>query len=221
MAEEVTRLAPLTTSIFRGGLCGVVADTTYAPLAGAEVRAMAANAFATSDSAGAFFVDLKQGEYAVVVFKKGYTREVVSVSIPADSGRRIAVWLSKADGSDNRLAADLDDMRWRKLLTPGSRYKVLTREGMAASSMDLEQAIRMKAIGNINPDCSVAVGGKSFSVPLWSLQKEDIEFMEILMGSPFSKRGQTSMIAGSKPISAQVTPQPADCQVTLIAWLRK
>jgi hypothetical protein len=223
MAEEATHLAPLTTSIFRGGLSGTVSDTTYMLLPGAEVRAQAANAVSTTDSAGEFFLDLKKGEYAVVVQKKGYARQVVSVSIPADSGRKIAVWLGKADGWDNRMAEGLDNMRWRMLMTPGSRYKVLTHEAMAATSMDLEQSIRMKAVSNINPDCDVELGGSGgVSVPLWSLQKEEVEFMEIMLGSPFSKRGQTSMTAGaSKPISAQVQKQPANCQVSLIAWLRK
>jgi hypothetical protein len=221
MAEEATHLAPLTTSVFRGGLSGTISDTTYMLLPGAEVRAQAANAVATTDSAGEFFLDLKKGEYAVVVQKKGYGRQIVSVSIPADSGRKIAVWLGRADGWDNRMASDLDDMQRRKLLLPGSRYKVLTHEGLSSTSMNLEQSIRVKSVANVSDECDVMIGGSGgVTVPLWSLQKEEVEFIEIVLGNPFSKRGTTDPKVTAQ-MSPQVIKQPANCQAALIAWLRK
>jgi hypothetical protein len=225
MAEETVGLDPMITSIFRGGLSGVVADSTYKPLFDVEVRANATNKWAYTDSTGSFFIDLKPGSYAVIVHKKGFARQIVSVTIPADSGRQIAVWLNKADGYENRRAEAIDGMRWRGVMSPKTRYAVMTREDLAKTSMNIEQAVRIKGIGSIAEDCDVGVMGPDgigYPAPLWSISKDEIELLEIMGDSPFSKRGQTSML--SRPAMSQPGLKPnksaPGCEVHLMVWLR-
>jgi hypothetical protein len=228
MSEETVGLPTMVTSIFRGGLSGIVADTNYRPIRDAEIRINAANKYAYTDSTGSFFIDLKPGSYAAIVGKKGFGRQVVSVTIPPDSGRQIAVWLTKADGWDFRRAADLDGLRYRGAMLPKSQYSLMTREDLAGTSMDLYQAVRIKGIGAVNEFCDVGIAGdgSGYSVPLWSLDKSEIEMLEVVAAPIFSTRGQTSMMGASKPIG-QAGVRKANlggasgCDVTLIAWLRR
>ena len=80
-------LAPVVTVSARGGLSGVIGDTAYHALPGAQISVLASQYHTTADSLGGFFLPLKPGKYMVSVKRDGYMPRLTSVSIPPDSGR--------------------------------------------------------------------------------------------------------------------------------------
>jgi hypothetical protein len=100
----------------------------------------------------------------------------------------------------------------------------MSREQLASTSMSIDQAVSIKGIGRVNPDCDVGVmdHGRAYPAPLWSIRKDEIELLEIVGHSPFSRRGQTSMLerpAMNQPGLTQNRPA-AGCEVGIIVWLR-
>src|SRR5690242_16529370 len=93
----VRRLQPLptvVTSAPRGGLSGVIGDSSYNILQGAEVTMLATDHRAITDSTGSFFMAAKPGRYMVRVQHQGYASRLIGVTIPQDSGRRILIGLA-------------------------------------------------------------------------------------------------------------------------------
>lgn len=78
----------------RGGLSGVIADTTLKALANVTVTVVGGNAKVKTDSLGKFYVPLKEGSYMLRIERDGFDRQVVGVAIPKEEGREIAVWLN-------------------------------------------------------------------------------------------------------------------------------
>ena len=78
-------LPAVVTSAARLGLSGVVADTSFASLAGAEVRVLATGLRTDTDSAGSFFLPAPAGKYMVTITKPRFRERVVSVSIPPEA----------------------------------------------------------------------------------------------------------------------------------------
>src|SRR5262249_1027034 len=87
-------LLPVISSATRGGLSGVVGDTGFRPLPGAEVRIIGHSDIALTDSAGAFYMPVRPGKYTVAISEPGYDFKVVGVIVPSDSGRRITAYLT-------------------------------------------------------------------------------------------------------------------------------
>ena len=145
MAVAVSPLPAVISSASRLGLGGFVADRSHRPVPGAEVRIIGNGLRTSTDSAGAFFLGAKSGHYAVAVSKEGYGTQMLGVTIPADSGREIAVWLGAPPLNKNRYAAELDEMRWRAV--ESSHYAVRTSEDLARSGLDLQQQIFAAALG--------------------------------------------------------------------------
>lgn len=63
LAVAPRTLPAVITSASRGGLSGTVGDTAHAPIADAEVTVLGQNLRVSTDSSGAFFVDVKPGRY--------------------------------------------------------------------------------------------------------------------------------------------------------------
>jgi hypothetical protein len=219
---EIQGLAPVITSVFRGGISGVVGDTALAAVAGAEVRVLGENLMAHTDSTGAFFFDVKPGRYTVVAKKKGYGPQVIGVNVPKDSGRKVVVRLGSPPRNPNKMLDAIEGMRWNILMTPSFRYHRLTAEDFANSSLSLEQQIRVTGRQNVLDDCPVAVAGMGFALPLHMIDKQDIALLEIV-GAPIrAPRSAPTSINGNKGISLQQSPGPAptrDCP-GLLAFMK-
>jgi hypothetical protein len=217
---EPEPLAPLVTSVPRGGLAGTVGDASYAMLPGAQVGAIGGGRTAITDSAGNFFLDLKPGTYGLQVGKKGYGTRFVSVTIPKDSGRKVTIWLMPTTpGQQRRQAYGHDSLRWR-LLEKGTFHNLFSAEDLSKTSMDVAQVVANRVVAPPNDNCEAIVDGE-YPLPLWAIDKSEIELMEVYPHSMHSPRGVTSMRAGSSsPIKAQQTRQSA-CSAEIFVWLKK
>jgi hypothetical protein len=182
LQSEAQGLAAMITSVPRGGLSGVVGDTTYAVVPGAEVRLLGDGKWAITDSAGGFFIPVEKGIYPVMVSKKGYGPQVLSVRVPQDSGRKIAVWLGAPGRNPNTFKLHIEDMRQRILRTPAHRYRQVTSEDLASSELSLVQLVRVAGRGPADDDCEAFVAGTRMQLPLYMFDKNDIAMMEIVGG---------------------------------------
>jgi len=172
------RLLPVVTSARRLGLGGVVGDSLYKPLAGAEVRVLAGSAPVLTDSAGGFFIPLKPGPHTFVVSKAGYGRQLVSVRIPKDSGREVAVWLGPMPRNPNRLLAAYEDMRDRLLKANPNRSALVSAEELD-QKYDVFFAAQAAIRNRIPDDCRAIIDGGPYTLPLAAIQKEEVAAMEI------------------------------------------
>jgi hypothetical protein len=217
LIPDVKALQPMITSVFRGGLSGVIGDTTYAMVPGAEVRIMGMGLWTHSDSSGAFYLPVKKGTYAVVVTKKPYGQQLLSVTVPEDSGRKIAVWLGSRPRNANTLAIELDGIRQRVMRTPQFRYHIVSAEELSSTEMSLTQAVRVAGRTNVQDDCEAKIGGEPLAkIPLYMLAKDEIAMMEVVT-APLTKGSQ---IARTPAPGGFGTRRLSDCP-TVIVWLKR
>jgi hypothetical protein len=225
-------LAPIVSSVARGGLSGVIGDTAFNVVEGATIAVVASDHRAVSDSLGRFFIDLHPGRYMVRVTHTGFVSRMMSVTIPNDSGRRLAVWL--APGSLGEAAKDswmLDDLSYR-LAIRTSMSKLYTREDL--SNMPMTELTQITLVGGGIPqrdDCPAFIDGGPQFAPLWSIPAADIETVEIYppkslpaSGASTLRRPPTTSMRENPSIRAQ-RPTSAggrdDCPVLVFVWLRK
>lgn len=93
MTRAPFSLPSVITMANRGGLSGVIADTGFRPLRGVKVSIQGARVLMETDSAGTFYAPVEPGRYLVVLRGKGFARQIISVTVPKDSGRQIAAWM--------------------------------------------------------------------------------------------------------------------------------
>lgn len=198
MAVATRPLPAMISSASRIGLGGFVADGSQRPVPGAEVRIIGNGLHTITDSAGGFFLPTGKGHYAVTVSKPGYGTEMLGVTIPADSGREIVVWLGNPPVNKNRYADELDQMHWRSVQTPPSRYAVRTSEDLARSGRDLQQEILAAARG-VGKMCGPSrIVGKAYDVPADMIEKSEVALLEvitILPGKPGQRTGPPCAMA--------------------------
>jgi hypothetical protein len=216
LIPEPRALPAIISSVARGGISGVVGDSTYEVLRGAEVRAVAGGEHAVTDSAGGFFLDLKAGTYVLTVKKEGYGTQFISVTIPKDSGRQVAVWLASPPHNPVFLEQALEAMRTRVLLAkqggafdaPGSpnRARMVSSEQLAKNPGDLASALQAAASSRIDPNCEVVVDGGLYSLPLSMIDKENVAFAEIYLEKP-TRGGVNSMPTANKSTTAIMAPK--------------
>ena len=185
LIPEPRELPALVASAKRLGLSGIVGDSNYKPLADAEVRVMSAGLHVLTDSAGAFHLPVPKGTYPVWVSKPGYARQLVSVTIPADSGREIAVWLGPPLPNANAVAARIDEMRTRILWARPNRSALVSAEQITRSGASLNGILVAQARAPVKDDCPARIDGTDFTLPLYMIDKADVLMMEIyLAGTP-------------------------------------
>ena len=211
-------LAPVITAVKRGGLGGLVGDSTYKMIAGAEVRAVAGGARAVTDSNGAFFLDLKPGSYPITVKKEGYGIQLLSVTVPKDSGRQIAVWLSSPPRNARRVAAAIEDsMKFRMTFKArAAHFKLLSSEDLVKSPTDILATVGSKAVTTVSPECDAIIDGGPYKVPLYTIDKAEIAAMEVYV-IPESSRGPRSMNPRG---TSGGSGSARDCKVEVYVWLK-
>jgi carboxypeptidase family protein len=174
----------MISSASRLGLGGFVADGSHRPIPGAEVYITGTGKRTTTDSTGAFFLGVKSGHYAVAVSKEGYGKQLLGVTIPADSGREIAVWLAAPPLNANRYADELEQMRSRSLRLPASRYAIRTSEDLARSGRDLLQEIlAVSGAGKLCPNAIHGVG-QDYNVAGNMPHKSEVAMLEVITDWP-------------------------------------
>ncbi|MEO5567537.1 MAG: carboxypeptidase regulatory-like domain-containing protein [Gemmatimonadaceae bacterium] len=202
------RLLPMVTSAKRLGLGGVIGDSLYKPLAGAEVRVLAGSSPVLADSTGGFFIPLKPGPYTIVVSKAGYGRQIVSVTIPKDSGREVAVWLGPVPRNPNRLLAAYQDMRDRLLNANPSRSALISAEELG-KNYDAFFAAQAAIRNRIPPDCRAIIDGGPYTLPLAAIPKEDVAAIEIYQISIARARPSVDRRGSSGGRTFSTAPPPA------------
>ena len=212
LVPYVYSLSPVVSAAVRSGLSGVVGDTTYRSIEGAEVAALATDKRAQTDSVGSFYLPLGPGQYVVRVTGAGFSIRLISVTIPRDSGRRLVVWMTPTTGSSAREFANIFDLNSR-LLRRGPMSKLYTREDIVhMNPTDLRQLLVVGSGGPVRDDCRAIIDGGPSTAPVWAIALEDIEMVEIhqLTVPGAIVRGRAG---ASRP--------PSGCSATIYVWLRK
>jgi hypothetical protein len=215
-------LAPVVTSSTRGGLSGVIGDTAYNIIKGADVWVIATSHRATSDSMGRFFIDIRPGKYMIQVSRAGYASRMISVSVPPDSGRRVVAWLAPAShGGSNMDHLKVLELNSRLDTLVPARSKLFTREDI--TRIGYEELLDMARAGAGSPvsaSCPALIDGGPERIPLWGLSAADLEYVEVYLAKP--PRPPSDVLHNRPgrigPISKSST---MDCPVTVFAWLRK
>jgi len=212
----------------RGGLSGVIGDTAYRALKDVETAVMGGAYRTATDSIGTFFQPLKPGSYMLQLKLDGFTRQLVSVTVPKEEGRRMAAWMIPESGHSNNLEAkEVFELNQRVMRVSTASSKYFSREELEKQNLPDLQAFALRwAPGTINGDFVVSLNGSAVTVPLGTLTTDALEFVEVYLPSKIgSVRGGTSISGAPTKITTSTGWQPAisrDCgNLSLIAWLRK
>lgn len=204
------RLAPVITSVSRGGLGGIVTDGKSAPLKGATVRVFGGAARSVTDSAGEFFMDVKPGSFMVRVTSPGHTSRLVSVTIPQGSGRQIVIALEPGKPSSAREEIEMENLR-RRLVWKVSPAAFFGREKLdQLTNKRLVTLVRSVNPNPLSDACFAVVNGGTDVVPLWYLDADELEAVEVypqgtLNYLDLGARRQKSIILG-RSVSSSALP---------------
>jgi len=186
MLPVPTALLPVISSAVRGGLSGVVGDTAFHPLPGAEVHLVGHSDMTVTDSTGAFYMPARPGKYTVSISQPGYDFKVIGVIIPPDSGRRITAYLAPQSHPPSVLEVhNLEDFATRMAWRTVQNSKVFTRAELEEKGVDWVQDAVQMASGwlagtvDFDHDCVAIKNGGPATISLQSLMVEEIETVEV------------------------------------------
>jgi hypothetical protein len=197
-------LPAVVTAVARLGLWGVVADTAFNVLQGADVTVLGQGMSITTDSLGAFYVPVKEGKYMVSVSKVDFKERVFSVSIPSDSGRRVTISLQPGGPAAKERAWNTIDLAGRMAWTKPGQSALYTREQMDklgiewASDAIIGGLVRAGRGGERpDPACYALVDGGPGMTKIGELSAEELESIEVYPD------------AGRQTIGLGTAPRPA------------
>lgn len=221
LVSEARTLAPIISSVSRSGLAGIVGDSTYKALAGAEVRAVGENRVTETDSTGSFYLPLKPGTYAIWVIKKGFDRQTLSVTIPPDSGRQVAVWLGSPRPDKNRFASNMAAMQGRLLNSSPMYASLVSSETIARFSTDLAGVAQAESKGGrVTDDCEAVIDGGPLTLPLYMVDKADVAMMEVYLPRQ-TRNAQTSIMSGVTRAPTSVGARSGGhCTAKVYVWMK-
>ena len=179
-------LLPVISSAARGGLSGVVGDTAFHPLPGAEVHVVGHSDFTLTDSTGAFYLPVRPGNYTVSISQQGFDFKIIGVIVPPDSGRRITAYLAPQSHPPSvREVHNLEDFATRMAWRTVQNSKVFTRAELEAKGIEwVTDAVQMGSgwvAGSVDldRDCVAVRNGGPAYISLQSLMVEEIETIEV------------------------------------------
>jgi len=217
-------LPTVVSSAARGGLSGVIGDSSYNILPGSEVVLLGSDHHAITDSTGSFFLEAKPGHHMVRVTHPGYQSRLVSFTIPSDSGRRILVGLAPRTRPPlAREEAAIMELSFR-LTRRSVMSKIYTREDINHMGMtELQQIATAGAFQRVDESCQAIINGGPVTMPIWLITAADIESVEIYPPDPEARRRAfvPTSINGNQPIRTQGATRRSDCPVTVYVWLRR
>lgn len=183
---NVRTLVPIVSSASRLGLSGTVRDLGGKPVADARVRVLGANLTTTTDSTGSFWLAAPKGKHMVAVAKQSFDERLAGVTIPADSGRDVAIWLRPATQITVDRVWNIENLRERMAwVRRSSSSLLLTREDMEKEGFDwiydaVQMAwVRMGRQGYVSTGCLVVVNGGPEVLQLTQPAVDDVESIEI------------------------------------------
>ena len=229
-------LPAVVASAARGGLSGVVADTGYAAVAGAEVTILGKGLRTVTDSGGGFFIPAPAGSFMVSIHKPGYADKLASVRIPADSGRHLTAMLGPAVPVPVREAWNIADLASRQAWRNRQTMPFYTREEIQKLGIVwIYDLVRMAGSDQYSTDCAVVVNGGPTWVSLATLTVDDVESIEVYntarVRGPSSRQTGIRPIARSRPMRGEGMVPMSNTEVadfenltrncpTVYAWLR-
>jgi len=224
MLPLVRALPTRVTSVFRGGIGGVVGDTTFQALAGAGGRFLGGDSGVEADSIGQSWLDAKPGKYMLSMAKPGYLNKTVSVTVPNESGRRVIGWLAPGRNS-NREGFILDAIAHRMAVKRPSA-SLFTREDI--ERYKVEEVLQLAKMGSTTPvksDCQAIVDGYYVQF-LYEIVTDDVESVEVYpTGSLPAADGRISRTTPTRSINSglrQGRPSaPAAACPMVYVWMRK
>ena len=161
---------------------------------------------------------LRPGHYMVQVSRTGYTTNIMSVTVPEDSGRRIVSWLAPADrGAANRLTMALLDMKIRVDTAPVTRSRLFTHEDVTKLKLqDLREVATVGRGRPVSEDCLAYVDGGPATLPIWKFSAADIEMAEVYITESPRQASRTASLRRSS------SSDPALCTgFKVYVWLRQ
>lgn len=233
LIQIATALAPMVTEAEEMGLSGIIGDTAFRAMDSVEVRVLATQMHAETDSMGRFALPLPPGRYMVRVERPGYQGQAIGVSIPEKGGRKLAIWMvpmEKGDAREIMRQTNLFELEQRLIRASVVRLQTFAREDlMRTGAVDAAVAASRATVQRYDPfACAVLDGGPAWA-PLWSIGVDEIEFMEANIPIPqraknpvTSLRGNASMNNSSGSMrDAQVLGSGSGAGCTYGVWLRK
>lgn len=215
-------LPSMVTTASRGGLSGVIGDTSYRAMPSVSVRVLGSGAGATvTDSTGEFYLPVKAGSYMVRLEREGYGRQIIGVTVPANEGRRIAAWMTPRSEQSNPVeGANLFELEQRLMRRRPVGSKLYTRESLMKLNIidarDAAQRFLARPIRDGDSEGCAKVDGGPQTVPLWSVSADDIELLEVYE-APRVRSAKTSIM--NNPAISAMAGDPRSCRH--IVWLRK
>lgn len=122
-------LPPVVVTAVGGGIGGLVGDTSYKAIVGAEVRLLEHGVTAKTDSSGFFHFNVEAGQYYLTVKRDGYVPRTLAVRVPKDSGRRVTIFL-EAGERGIRSAHNMDDLAGRLAARDNFKSSLYSRDDM-------------------------------------------------------------------------------------------
>lgn len=189
LQDRPVALPAVVTHATNSGLTGLVSNIVSTPLPNATIQVIGAGMIETkSDSTGRFAVPLKPGHYMLRVTRGEHIGQMVGVTVPAAGGRSVTIQLMPGrDPYQSREAAYAWDLKDRLMFRSEAWSKVYTREDIRAmNELDLTAIASAGAARQMDKDCQVVINGGMTSAPLWSLDVDEIEFLEVYTRLPTS-----------------------------------
>lgn len=212
LMPHVTSLPATISSAARGGLGGTVGDTAYRAIVGAEVRLLGRNENAKTDSLGRFFFPVGAGRYVVSIQRRGYFDKLVSVIIPADSGRHMTVLMPPHDAWIRQAwnAADLN--RRLALNMEKNQAAIFLRADLEKYGWDwatdaVDRGLGMAGASTGLPaGCYATLDGGPGGVEIGRLTTDEIEVLEVYPNASRAQRvtprpGKINNIGGTRGVA--------------------
>ena len=221
-------LDPVVSSARRGGLTGVVGDTGWAAIRSAEITEVTGLGRAVTDSMGGFFLDLRPGKHMIRVQRDGFASQLLSVTIPRDSGRRMMVFLKPSTrGEAVREETAIHDMGMRLSRRNAVYSQFITREDISKGPWtELHQIAQSHAAGIIYPDCLATIDGGPRQDYLWAIRASEIEAIEIYRARMARAEARSIVrTPGARVLTTRPITDPtagSNCgENAVYVWLRK
>lgn len=206
-------LPAVITTASRGGLSGVVADTALRALRDANVKLLGTALAGRTDSSGRFYLAAKPGSYLLRIERDGYDRQLLGITVPANEGREVAVWLTRGAARENPvIGGNLFDFEQRRIRGRAVTYASFSRDDlMATNAPDVLQAAARALAQPLNFDACAYLDGGPAIAPLWAVAVGEVEFMEAVVPGAASRTAPDIL---GRPSSAR-----GNCPYNI--WLRK
>lgn len=182
-------LPPVIVSAERGGLSGVVGDTAYQAIPGVGVRLLGEDKYTRTDSLGRFFFTVRPGSYMVDIKEDGFQEKIVSVHVPADTGRHMSVFLTPRTGPvPVREVHNVEDFRSRIAWRNHNTSRIYDHEDLVGMGIEwIHDAVQAGYTisggrGTIGGGCAAILNGGPATVNIDQLTIDDVESVEVYPG---------------------------------------